>query len=117
MNFDEAVIAHSEWKRKLHAYLEKPDHSLNATDVAANNKCNLGKWLAGEGLKFASLPGFPKLVDEHTRFHKAAADVIRKADSGQNVTSDVALGAQSEFGRASGAVVLALMDLKKSFQH
>jgi len=117
MNFDEAVIAHSEWKRKLNAYIAKPDHSLNAADVAANDKCSLGKWLSGEGLKFARFPEFPKVVAEHTRFHKAAADVIRKADNGQNMTSEVALGAQSEFGRASGSVVLALMDLKKQVQH
>jgi methyl-accepting chemotaxis protein len=112
VNFDEAITAHSAWKTKLSAYLAKPDHSLKVTDVAADDKCKLGQWIKGEGHKHSSLPEFSKLVTEHTRFHKAAGEVIRKADSGQKVTDEVALGAKSEFSSASSSVVSAIMYLK-----
>jgi methyl-accepting chemotaxis protein len=112
MNFDEAISAHSQWKNKLASYIAKPDHSLNAVEVAADNKCPLGQWLYGEGKKHSSMPEFSKLVSEHAHFHRAASNVIKKADSGANVTQEVALGSNSEFASASSAVVQALMSMK-----
>jgi methyl-accepting chemotaxis protein len=112
MNFDEAIVAHSQWKMKLASYVSKPDHSLRASEVGSDDKCALGVWLHGEGKKYSSLPEFPKLVSDHAHFHQAASNVIRKADSGQRVTEDIALGANSEFATASSAVVLALMAMK-----
>jgi methyl-accepting chemotaxis protein len=113
MNLEDAVIAHSEWKRTLTSYISKPDHSLKVSEVAADDKCKLGQWIAGEGRKYASLPEFAKLRAEHTRFHRAAADVVRRAVAGQPVSSEVAVGAGSEFGKASAGIVLAIMDMKK----
>ncbi|HXP78931.1 MAG TPA: hypothetical protein VN976_03430 [Verrucomicrobiae bacterium] len=52
------------------------------------------------------------MKSEHTRFHKAAADVVRRADSGQNVSEEVVLGGKSEFLSASAAVVRSIVALK-----
>ncbi len=112
MDFDQAIMAHSNWKQKLRAYLAKPDRSLSASEVALDNKCDLGKWISGEGAKHASLPEFQTLRTEHTHFHKAAAAVVHKADSGQNVTEETALGSKSEFSSASSSVVNAIMAIK-----
>jgi len=116
MNFDDAVAAHSEWKRKLNSYLQKPDHSLNAAEVAADDRCVLGQWIKGEGRTYSSAPEFAKLTTEHTRFHKAAADIVNKVDRGQDVSAELVLGGGSEFGRASSAVVLAIIDMKKKYE-
>lgn len=112
MDFDQAIASHSSWKSKLRAYLAKPDRSLAASDVAQDHKCDLGKWINGEGKAYASLPEFQTLHSEHSRFHKAASDVIQHADSGKNVTEEVALGGKSEFSSASSSVVNALMAMK-----
>jgi hypothetical protein len=112
MNFDEAVSAHSAWKMKLAMYLRKPDGSIKATDVAADNKCVLGQWIYGDGKKFAALPEFAALKSAHTKFHTCAADVVRKADSGQNVSEEIALGGASEFSRNSSDVVKAIIGMK-----
>lgn len=113
MNFSEAIAVHSQWKTKLSSYLAHPDHSLNPREVALSDKCALGQWIAGEGHKYAKLPEFAKLTEEHARFHKAAADIIIKADRGQNVSGEVALGAHSEFGDASTGVVKAIMEMER----
>lgn len=113
MNFDDAVVAHSDWKRKLNSYMQKPDQSLKAAEVGAIDHCVLGKWIKGEGKAYSKSSELAKLAEEHTRFHKAAAEIISKADKGQNMSADVALGASSEFGKASTAVVLAIMEMKK----
>lgn len=112
MDFDAAITAHSAWKKKLSAYIQKPDHSLQISEIAVDNKCELGRWIAGEGAKFSSLPEYAKLKSEHIRFHKAAADVVRRADSGGNVSAEVALGAKSEYTAASTGVEQAIMAIK-----
>src|SRR5689334_24920780 len=101
MNFDDAIKAHSSWKMRLAEYLRKPDGSLKATDVEADNKCPLGQWIYGEGAKFSTLSEYSTLKSQDASFHKAAGNVVRKADSGQSVTEDVALGSASDFARAS----------------
>jgi hypothetical protein len=58
------------------------------------------------------LPEFAKLVSEHTSFHKAAAEVVSRADHGVCVDDEVALGNKSPFSAASSAVVTALMAMK-----
>jgi len=116
MNFDDAVAAHSEWKRKLNSYVRNPDHSLKASEVDADDRCELGKWLKGEGQQYSAAPEFARLTKEHARFHKAAADIVSRVDSGQDVSADLAIGGGSEFGRASSAVVLAIMGMKKKYE-
>ena len=112
MDFDHAISAHSNWKGKLRAYLAKPDRSLSSSEIAQDNKCDLGKWIHGEGAAHANLPEFQTLRSEHAHFHKAAAEVVRKADAGQNMTEETALGSKSEFATASSNVVNAIMGIK-----
>ena len=113
MNFDEAIRSHTTWKVKLSMYLAKPDGSVKAADIEVDHKCDLGKWIHGEGSVHKHLPEFTVLKDEHARFHKAAAAVVRKADSGAKVTEEVMLGANSEFNNASTKVVSAIMSMRR----
>jgi methyl-accepting chemotaxis protein len=113
MDFDGAVLAHRNWKMKLKSYLSKPDHSLDASVVAADNRCELGQWLHGEGWQYSNLPEYPKLVSDHARFHKAAGAIVEKANHGQSVVEETVLGANTEFTNASTDVVLSLMAMKK----
>jgi hypothetical protein len=113
MDFEKAIQAHVQWKSKLAAYIAKPDHSLNSATIAKDNCCELGKWLHGEGQMHSKSPEFAKLVADHARFHAAAADIVKRADAGQHVNEEVALGAHSEYAAASNTVVTELMRLKK----
>ncbi len=113
MNFDEAIAAHGNWKQKLADYLRKPDGSLKASEISADNKCTLGQWIHGEGAKYSKLSEYSALKTDHARFHKSAAEVVRKADAGQSVAEETALGSKSEFGTASSAVVMGIMHMKK----
>ncbi|MDO9184334.1 MAG: CZB domain-containing protein, partial [Bacteriovorax sp.] len=89
------------------------DKSLKANDIQFDNKCELGKWIYGEGAKHSALPEFATLKAEHARFHKAAADVITKADSGQSTSEEIALGSKSDFATASSNVVGAIMIMRR----
>jgi methyl-accepting chemotaxis protein len=113
MDFDKAIQVHVQWKSKLAAYIAKPDHSLSAAAIAKEDCCDLGKWLRSQALKYSNSPEFTKLVTDHARFHVAAADVVRKADAGEHVSDEIALGAHSEYAAASNTVVTELMKMKR----
>ncbi len=112
MDFEQAIAAHSAWKTRLSKYLQNPDRSLQPDDLAADNKCELGKWIYGEGKKFANLSEYATVKSHHARFHKIAADIVRRANAGEKVSQEVVVGAKGEFGSASAAVVLALMAMR-----
>lgn len=112
MDFDHAIAAHSKWKATLTEYLKKPDRSLNAAQVSLDNVCELGKWIAGEGRQYATLPEFAKVKDDHARFHKVAAQVVERANAGERLVEETALGARSDFASASSAVVRSIVALK-----
>jgi hypothetical protein len=113
MDFDQAIAAHSAWKAKLKTYFKNPDHSLKTAELEVDNKCALGQWIHGEGVRFSSSVAYGTLKKEHARFHKAAGALVRKADSGQPVAEELALGAASEFSKATQAVVNAIVDIRK----
>ncbi len=112
MDFDEAIQVHAAWKIKLSAYLRKADGSLNSGEVRSDNRCALGQWLYGEGRKHASTLEYQTLISEHAKFHRAAADVIDKANKGA-ANANAMLNFSSDYGIASRNVVTAIMQLKK----
>ena len=116
MDFDEAIKAHSAWKMKLSTYLKKPDGTLKSSEIQIDNKCALGQWIYGEGAKYSTHPEYATLKQEHEKFHKAAAQVVSKADLGQSTSEETALGSKSEFAAASSAVVSAIMAIRRKTQ-
>jgi len=113
MDFDSAIRAHIDWKAKLSAYLNNVDKSLDAAVVARDDKCPLGQWIHGEGGRNVSSAAFATLRTQHAAFHRAAADVVRRANTGQNVKEDIAIGASSPFGTASMDVIMSIKKMKK----
>lgn len=114
MNFKDAITAHALWKMKLTNYIKKPDGSLKPSEIEPDNRCELGKWLHGEGKKHSASAEYKQLVEIHAKFHKAAANIVRRADAGENVSEDVALGAKSEYAHISGEITKLLMNMEKS---
>jgi hypothetical protein len=113
MNFDEAIKAHADWKMKLARYIQRPDRSIDAGVVGQDNQCSLGRWLHGEGVRFASMPEFAQLRQEHAAFHRHAADIVRRADSGEKVVEDVSLGAESPYSKTSIKLTQLIMSLRR----
>jgi methyl-accepting chemotaxis protein len=73
----------------------------------------LGQWIYGEGGKYSSLPEYARLKYEHARFHSVAAEVVKKANSGESVSAEMAPCSNSAFSTASAAIVNAIIALKK----
>lgn len=111
MDLDSAIKAHVMWKMKLANYLKTPDGSLKAAEVSLDNKCDLGKWIHSDQ-SIQKFPEYVKLKADHAKFHAVASAIIVKADSGQKVSEEVALGSKSEFDLISTQVVNSIMQMK-----
>lgn len=112
MNFDDAIQAHASWKMKLSSYIKNPDDSLNPETVCKDDQCALGKWIYGEGSAYSNVVEFGLLKSAHANFHKEAADIVRRAKSGETVTDEIALGAKSRFAEFSTQVVLHIRTIR-----
>ena len=114
MDLNQAILAHSKWKTRLQNFIQG-NEQLNPEMVGKDNQCDLGKWIYGEGSKYASLSQFSDLKTKHAKFHAAAANVVRNAKS---CTPEKALEMldplRSEYGKASFAVINAIATLKNA---
>lgn len=104
-----ALVAHGAWKVRLAQAIDSGDSDFTAAAVRLDDKCDLGKWLYG-GIS-ATLRGsdqYEPVRNLHSKFHVAAAAVLELALNGQKAAARSAMESQSEFGRASTQLTLAL---------
>ncbi len=81
MDFDDAIRAHVRWGAKLRLYANGSGEKLDSGTVARDDACDLGRWVYGEGSRFAGDDDYRELKDAHARVHTSAAEVIRKVDA------------------------------------
>jgi len=117
MDFDGAVKAHSNWMLRLFNYCKgTSQEKLDPRTIEKDNVCDLGKWLHGEGGKFAADPEFPGLMKAHAAFHKSAASVVVLVDRGQRSEAEKLLTAgDSEYRQLSTQVVGLLKKLERKY--
>lgn len=112
MDRNEAIRAHTGWKKRLTAYLKHPDGSLDPSQVESVNACELGEWIESEGrAEFSTDMAFQHLEVAHSRFHLCAADMTRRADADPRTFQASDLHASDELSRASREVVNSLLAL------
>ena len=113
MTFDQAAISHIEWKERLLRHLHEPDANLNAAQLAADDQCPLGRWLHRGREQYSNYPEYAILKQHHTKFHQIVGGLVRGVRVGLSVRPETLLGADTEFGKTSAAVLTAIMSLKR----
>jgi hypothetical protein len=108
MNIQDAILVHARWKTKLITYLKTPDGTIDIGQLEADNNCELGRWLYGDGARYGALPEYTALQSAHAKFHHVAAKVARSANLAPIANAEAALSPTSEFGVASSWVVNAI---------
>ncbi len=113
MNLDEAITKHAEWKVKFRSAMAKKER-LDASAIGMDTRCDLGKWLAGEGRRlYGAKTNFAQLVALHAEFHKAAGKVAALINAEKYEQAETMLGGSAEYALASSNVVTAITRLKK----
>ena len=113
VNVDEAIAVHVAWKEKLTRYLNDPDGSLDALEIAADDRCPLGRWLRREGSLLGDSVPYHDVMLRHARFHMAAGALVHRANHGESLSNEISLGSRSEFSMASVELVRALVAFRE----
>ena len=113
MDLNTALAKHAEWKLKFRTAISKKD-SMDATTIAKDNCCDLGKWLHGEAkIKFCKLGSYTECLNSHASFHKEAGKVANTINAKKYMEAEAMLGAGTPYSAASNKVGSAIMGLKK----
>jgi hypothetical protein len=111
---EEAIEAHTNWTVSLSSYLRKCDGRLTPDEVRAHSRCAIGQWLHREGLRYYGLPQYKTAMTEHIRFHSIAADIVGRANKGEDVGAAHILGDDSAYGMAAKNVTKSAQDLNET---
>jgi hypothetical protein len=115
MDFDGAIKAHTSWMIRLFSYSRGTSkETLDFLTIQKDNLCDLGKWLHGEGRKYATHPEFGELVRAHASFHRSAASILELIDQGKNTKAEQLLTAiDSDYRQQSFEVIGLLKKLQR----
>jgi len=110
MRFWVPIWAHAKWIAALreHIYGGK---ELDRTLVDRTDRCELGRWLRGEGARFGHLPAFAEVVAAHEAVHRRAVTVVALADAGRRLEAEAETAAGGELRRRSRVLVRTLRRL------
>ena len=112
VDFDAIVQAHQAWKQKLRSAISGgEERNLNPDDVCKDNQCALGKWIYGPGKRYAQTAEYEPLRHTHAQFHVCAADILRRARSGDKDGASAML--VGDFFDLSNRTVQHIIEMKR----
>lgn len=113
MNLDNAVQTHAQWKTKLRSAISKHEQ-LDLVTLSRDDCCELGQWLHGEGkLSFGRLTSHADCIRKHLTFHSEVTKVARAVNAKQFDTAEDMLNAGTPYAKASSALSVSFLQLRK----
>ena len=112
VDFGALILAHSRWKSKLRSAVENHEQ-IDADAAGRDDRCDLGKWLYGEGKKYAQLPEYNDLRNKHSSFHSIIPKVINLSHISREKALEMLDSGSGEFGRATSDCINAIASLRK----
>lgn len=109
LNFYTAIQAHQAWKRRL-LQLAQGDaaEALDPDHVGRDDCCTLGAWLrSGPPVPARERELFERVVAQHARFHRLAAEAVRRIQRGQSEQAQIDL-TRGEYAKVSRALIADL---------
>lgn len=116
MDFDHAIVAHVSWKSKVRHHMQGTE-TLVASEVAKDDRCELGKWLHSQEQEYHGKPEFDEAVQAHAQFHRVAGDVIHQSKKVSQEEMEKMIASGSEYGKASAHCVAALTALRDAVKN
>ena len=114
MNLDTAVQTHALWKTKLRTAISKREQ-MDLITLSRDDCCELGIWLHGEGkTRFGRLASHGDCVHKHLEFHAQVTKVAQAVNSQQFTAADAMLNAGTPYAKASSALSVSFMQLRKA---
>ena len=86
-NYSLIILMHRNWLIQLRAFLDGRKDDLKATSED-HLKCDLGKWIYGDGKVFGESETFKILEAEHKIFHLKAGSIIKAKTEGNKALAE-----------------------------
>jgi len=113
MNLDNAVQTHALWKTKLRTAIAKHEQ-LDLATLSRDDRCELGQWLHGEGKSsYGRLTSHADCVHKHVIFHSEVTKVARAVNAKQFDAAESMLNAGTPYAKASSALSVSFLQLRK----
>jgi methyl-accepting chemotaxis protein len=114
MNLDTAVQTHALWKTKLRSAISKHEQ-MDLITLSRDDCCELGIWLHGEGkARFGRHAAHGDCVHKHLDFHAEVTKVAKAVNAQQFTAADAMLNAGTPYAKASSALSVSFMQLRKT---
>jgi len=111
-SLDEASKAHDHWKARLVDYMNgRHKEPINHADAASDHKCDLGKWIYGEGKQHSHRKEYRELKDAHAHFHQSVGDIVESVAARNLDKAKFLLG--GDFSRKSKETHTAIANLSR----
>lgn len=113
MNLDTAVQTHAQWKTKLRSAIAKHEQ-LDLITLSRDDCCELGQWLHGEGRSsYGRLASHATCVHKHVAFHSEVTKVAKAVNAQQFAAAEGMLDAGTPYAKASSALSVSFLQLRK----
>jgi methyl-accepting chemotaxis protein len=111
-SLDDANKAHAQWKTRLIDYMNgRQKEPINHADAASDHKCDLGKWIYGEGKQHSHRKEYRDLKDAHAHFHQSVGDIVASVAAKNMDKAKFLLG--GDFSRRSKDTHAAIDNLSR----
>lgn len=113
MNLDNAVPTHAQWKTKLRTAIARREQ-LDVATLSRDDRCELGQWLHGDGKAgYSRFASHGDCVHKHLAFHAEVTKVALAVNAGQFDAAEAMLNAGTPYTRASSALGVSFLQLRK----
>jgi methyl-accepting chemotaxis protein len=112
-SLDDANTAHAKWKTRLIDYMNgRHKEPINHADAASDHKCDLGKWIYGEGKQHSHRKEYRDLKETHAHFHQSVGEIVGCIEERNIEKAKFLLG--GEFSRKSKDTQIAIDQLSRA---
>ena len=81
MDYRAVMHAHMMWSAGLWDRIEAGE-AIDAEEIGRDDRCEIGRWLHGQGKAYQWLGDFQRFKDLHAAFHRCAREAVLEARNG-----------------------------------
>ncbi len=111
-----AIGSHGLWKSRLADAVATGRSDFDPDEVRPDNRCEFGQWLHHDLDSAHKVDDYFKdALSMHANFHRLASEILREATTGNQSKAAKMITRDSEYGKLSVELTLALMAWRKEF--
>jgi hypothetical protein len=107
-DIDDALIAHSQWKKRFQDAISHQPSDFNPEAVKKDDICQFGKWLHGLSAEDTQNEDYKTVKTLHADFHKTAGEILELVLSGEKDEAMKKIESGGQYSNMTGRLVLAL---------